>query len=83
MGRLYWRRDDSQLLHGPPQVADEEAASGTPERFAFRQRANLAQTFCHDAAGGWPNINANPLRLNFRAATSTVPHRQPRNGLNL
>jgi hypothetical protein len=26
-------------------------ASGAPERFAFRQRANVAQAFGHDAAG--------------------------------
>jgi hypothetical protein len=31
------------------QVADDEAASGAPERFAFRQRANVAQAFGHDA----------------------------------
>jgi hypothetical protein len=28
---------------------------------AFRQRANVAQAFGHDAAGGGRNINANPL----------------------
>jgi hypothetical protein len=33
------------------QVADDAAASGAPERFAFRQRANGAQAFGHDAAG--------------------------------
>ena len=33
------------------QCADDEAASGAPERFAFRQRANVAQAFGHDAAG--------------------------------
>jgi hypothetical protein len=32
-------------------IADDEAASGAPERFAFRQRANIAQAFGHDAAG--------------------------------
>ena len=31
------------------QVADDEAASGAPERFAFRKRANVAQAFGHDA----------------------------------
>ena len=31
------------------QVADDEAASGAPERFAFRQGANVAQAFGHDA----------------------------------
>ena len=31
------------------QVADDAAASGAPERFAFRQRANVAQAFGHDA----------------------------------
>ena len=39
--------------------AHDEAASGAPERFAFRQRANVAQAFGHDAAGGGRNINAN------------------------
>jgi hypothetical protein len=34
------------------QVADDEAASSAPERFAFRQRANVAQALGHDAAGG-------------------------------
>jgi hypothetical protein len=33
------------------EVADDEAASGLPERFAFRQAANGAQAFGHDAAG--------------------------------
>ena len=56
------RRDDAQLLHRPRQVADDEAASGAPERFAFRQAANVAQTFGHDAAGGGRNINAIPAR---------------------
>lgn len=60
MDRLYWRRDDAQLLHRPRQVADDEAASGTPELFAFRQRANVALAFGHDAAGGGRNINAHP-----------------------
>jgi hypothetical protein len=55
MDRLYWRRDDAQLLHRPRQVADDEAASGAPERFAFRQVANVAQAFGHDAAGGGRN----------------------------
>jgi hypothetical protein len=32
-------------------IADDEAASGLPERFAFRQAANIAQAFGHDAAG--------------------------------
>src|ERR1017187_136966 len=41
--------DDAQLLHRPRQVADDEAASGAPERFAFRQGANVAQAFGHDA----------------------------------
>jgi hypothetical protein len=53
------RRDDAQLLHRPRQVADDEAASGTPEWFAFRQGANVAQAFGHDAAGSGRNINAN------------------------
>jgi hypothetical protein len=35
------------LWDGP--VADDEAASGAPERFAFRQVANVAQAFGHDA----------------------------------
>jgi len=42
------------------QVADDEAASSAPERFTFRQAANVAQAFGHDAAGGGRNINANP-----------------------
>jgi hypothetical protein len=33
------------------QVADDEAVSGAPERFAFRQHANVAQAFGQDAAG--------------------------------
>ena len=37
-------------LHRPRQVADDEAAAGAPERFAFRQRANGAPAFGHDAA---------------------------------
>jgi hypothetical protein len=44
------------------QIADDEAASGAPERFAFRQGANVAQAFGHDAAGGGRNINASPMR---------------------
>src|ERR1039458_3781844 len=56
------RRDDAQLLDRPRQVADDEAAAGAPERFAFRQAANVAQTFGHDAAGGGRNINAIPPR---------------------
>ena len=46
------------LLSKTGQVADDEAASGAPERFAFRQRANIAQAFGHDTAGGGRNINA-------------------------
>src|ERR1019366_1553463 len=53
------RRDDAQLLHRPGQVADDEAASGAPERFAFRQGANVAQAFGHHAAGSGRNVNAN------------------------
>ena len=34
-----------------PEVADDETASSAPERFAFRQAANVAQAFGHDAAG--------------------------------
>ena len=49
------------LLSKTGQIADGEAASGAPERFAFRQSANVAQAFGHDAAGGGRNINANPL----------------------
>jgi len=33
-------------------AADDEAASSAPKRFAFRQGANGAQAFGHDAAGG-------------------------------
>ena len=40
------------LLSKTGQVADDEAASGAPERFAFRQRANAAQAFGHDAQAG-------------------------------
>jgi hypothetical protein len=40
------------------QVADDEAASGAPEQFAFRQGANVAQAFGHYAAGGGRNIKA-------------------------
>ena len=32
--------------------ADDAAAAGAPERFAFRQAAHVAQAFGHDAAGG-------------------------------
>ena len=32
-------------------MEDDEAASGAPEWFAFRQTANVAQAFGHDAAG--------------------------------
>jgi len=50
----------------PRQVADYEAASGAPERFAFRLAANVASAFGHDAAGfaenspaiyGWEQCN--------------------------
>ncbi len=44
------------------QVADDEAASGASERFAFRQRANVAQASGHDAAGGGRNGNSIPAR---------------------
>jgi hypothetical protein len=50
-------------INGWAIFKDDEAASGAPERFAFRQRANVAQAFGHDAAGGGRNINANPLAL--------------------
>ena len=68
-------------------MEDDEAASGAPEWFAFRQTANVAQAFGHDAAGmgeismpipargfsrGWRT------RLLFREETST---RQPADGL--
>src|ERR1019366_1849136 len=46
--KFKWR-DDAQFLHRPRQVADDEAASGLPGRFAFRQGANVAQAFGHDA----------------------------------
>jgi hypothetical protein len=46
-------------MNGWAIFKDDEAASGAPERFAFRQRANVAQAFGHDAAGGGRNINAN------------------------
>ena len=39
------------LLSKTSQCADDEAASGAPERFAFRQGANVAQAFGHDVAG--------------------------------
>jgi hypothetical protein len=44
-------------MNGWAIFKDDEAASGAPERFAFRQRANVAQAFGHDAAGGGRNIN--------------------------
>jgi hypothetical protein len=43
--------NDAQILHRPRQVADDEAASGFPERFVFRQASNVAQAFGRDAAG--------------------------------
>jgi hypothetical protein len=46
----------------------DEAASGAPERFAFRQAANIAQAFGHDAAGGGRNINANSVTQFFKEA---------------
>ena len=49
-----------------PEVADNEAASGAPERFAFRQGANVAQAFGHDAVGRGRNINAQPLGADFQ-----------------
>jgi hypothetical protein len=39
-------------------IADDEAAASAPERFAFRQRANIAQAFGHDAAGGAETVFA-------------------------
>src|ERR1035437_7002498 len=42
--------NDAQLLDRPRQVADDEAAFGLPERFAFRQAANVAPAFGHDVA---------------------------------
>ena len=47
------------LLSKTGQVADDEAASGAPERFAFRQRANVAQAFGHDTAGGEAGFTEN------------------------
>ena len=38
------------------QCADDEAASGAPEWFAFGKAADIAQAFGHDAAGGGRNI---------------------------
>ena len=43
--------NDAQFFHRSRQVADDEAASDAPERFAFRQAANVALAFGHDAAG--------------------------------
>jgi len=54
------------------QVADDGAASGAPERFAFRQRANVAQAFGHDAAGGGRNINANPNARIFKETVTQI-----------
>jgi hypothetical protein len=59
-------------------IADDEAASGAPERFAFRQRANVAQAFGHDAAGfaenspaiyGWEQRNSI-----FKVPSGTAEH---------
>ena len=47
------------LLSKTGQIADDEAASGAPERFAFRQAANVAQAFGHDAAGGVASFGEN------------------------
>ena len=40
------------LFSKTSQCADDEAASGAPEWFAFRQRANIARAFGHDAQAG-------------------------------
>jgi hypothetical protein len=44
------RRNGAQLFLAPRQIADDETASGALEWFAFRQSANVAQAFGHDAA---------------------------------
>src|ERR1019366_8584716 len=63
------RRDDAQLLHRPRQVADHEAASGAPERFAFRQAANVAQAFGHDAQA-WVKYQCTSASLNRKSGKS-------------
>ena len=56
------RRDDAQLLHRPRQVADDEAASGRAKAFAFRQGANIAQAFGHDAQA-WTKYQCQSLSV--------------------
>jgi len=46
------------------QVADDEAASSTPERFDFRQGANGAQAF-GQAANGMGEISMPIPRVDF------------------
>jgi hypothetical protein len=68
----------------PWQFADDEAASDAPERFAFRQRANVAQAFGHDAAGfaenspaiyGWVKRHQHKIKSRQgRQNISFVPH---------
>ena len=45
------RWNGAQFFCRPRQIADDEAASVAPGRFAFRQTAHVAQAFCHVAAG--------------------------------
>jgi hypothetical protein len=60
-------------MNGWAIFKDDEAASGAPERFAFRQRANVAQAFGHDAAGGGRNINANHGVCIFKKTANDSP----------
>ena len=46
-------------------IADDEAASGEPERFAFRQTANVAQAFGHDAQA-WAKYQCQSPRADFQ-----------------
>jgi hypothetical protein len=43
-----------------------ETGGRSAERFAFRQTANVAQAFGHDAASGGRNINANHAASIFK-----------------
>ena len=54
------------------QCTDDEAASGAPERFAFRQRANVAQAFGH-AAQAWAKYQR-PSHARIFKGTRTILH---------
>ena len=55
------RRDFAELLFGPWQIADDEAAPDLPELFVFVEFADVAQALRHDAAGGGRLIDSDPL----------------------